>query len=99
MTKVTKISSKGSIVIPKEIRDAEGLKPGTRVAFVVYAGRINLVPVPDDPVAASHGFLRDYTPIYSGPSVRQELLEEHQDEVEAETSSIPNQETHESVRA
>ncbi|MFP4344816.1 MAG: AbrB/MazE/SpoVT family DNA-binding domain-containing protein [Anaerolineales bacterium] len=99
MTKITKISSKGTIVIPKEIRDAQGLQPGTQVAFVVYAGRVNLVPVPDDPVEASHGFLRDYGPLYPGPSVRQELLEEHQGEVEAETSSIPSQESHESICA
>lgn len=82
MTCVTKVSAKGAIVIPKEIRDAEGLQPGSKVAFVRYAGGVNIVRVPDDSIAASHGFLCDCSPLNSGPSVREELIEEHRTEVE-----------------
>ncbi len=87
----TKVSSKGSIVIPKEIREAEGLHPGTEVAFVRYGGRVNIVPVPDNPIEASYGFLREHTPLYEGPSIRQELVMEHQREVEQETPSLKHQ--------
>ncbi len=82
------VSTKGSVVIPKELRETEGLYPGAKVAFVKYAGYMQIVPVPDDPIEASYGFLRDYTPLYPGPSVREELVEEHRREIEQEQQSL-----------
>ena len=94
------VSSKGSVVIPKELRDVEGLHPGTKVAFVHYAGHVHIIPVPDDLIEASYGFLRDYTPLYPGPSVREELIEEHRREIEQEQQRLEQTEPiHESVCA
>ena len=53
--KETTVSQKGWVVIPKEIRELYGLTPGTKVRIVDYAGRITIVPVPEDPVAALRG--------------------------------------------
>ncbi|HOV49361.1 MAG TPA: AbrB/MazE/SpoVT family DNA-binding domain-containing protein [Anaerolineae bacterium] len=98
--KTVTVSAKGAIVIPKEIREAGGLHPGTRVALITYAGRVHIVPVPDDPIESGYGFLHDYTPLYSGPSVREELIEEHRSEVEQEQSRLAEEEhSHEAVRA
>ena len=44
-----KTSSKGQIVIPKEIRDALGIKPGTVLSVHVEGGRIILEPSPAPP--------------------------------------------------
>lgn len=35
MTNVAKISSKGKITVPKELRDSLGMKPGDRMSFTL----------------------------------------------------------------
>lgn len=42
----TYMSSKGQVVIPKVIRDAVGVKQGTRFKVEVDQGRILLTPIP-----------------------------------------------------
>ena len=49
------LASKGQITIPKEVRDAMGLKAGSQVDFVQRDGVVYLLP--DDPVARIHLFL------------------------------------------
>lgn len=43
----SKLSSKGQIVIPKEVRDTLGLKPGQVVVFVTVGNTVSLVPQKD----------------------------------------------------
>ena len=43
---ITTIDSAGRLVVPKAIRDAARLRPGTRVRFRVEAGRVEIEPVP-----------------------------------------------------
>lgn len=38
----TKVTSKGQVTIPKRVREALGIKPGSRVDFVVEEGRVVL---------------------------------------------------------
>ena len=80
MNSVT-ISSKGSIVIPKKIRETRGLYPGMRVHIVTYAGVTAIVPVPDDPLVALEGMFAD-----DGPFWTVLLLEEHRKDYEREES-------------
>ena len=42
---ITKVSSKGQITIPKEIRDELDLKPGTRVILEAVGGQAILKPL------------------------------------------------------
>ena len=39
------ITRKGQIAIPKEIRDKEGFKEGTKIAILAYDDRIELRPM------------------------------------------------------
>jgi len=39
------ISSKFQVVIPKDIRESIGLKPGEKLEVITYGSRIELVPV------------------------------------------------------
>ena len=64
------VSTKGWVVIPKDLRDKYGLKKGTRVQVMDYGDLLALVPLPDDPVAALHGMLE------GGPSLTADLLAE-----------------------
>ncbi len=52
----TRVSSKYQVVIPKEIRDELGLRPGQELRVVAKGGLITLVP--DRPISAMRGFVR-----------------------------------------
>ena len=54
---VAKLSSKGQIVIPAQIRKKYGLGPNSKVEIFDIDGQIVLCPVPDDPIEAAEGFL------------------------------------------
>ncbi len=67
---VVKTSSKGQIVIPKEIRDKLGINPGRRVLLRVVGEHAEIIPILEEPVKALRGMLRADT------SLAAELLEE-----------------------
>ena len=48
ITMETTIDKAGRVVVPKAIREASRLRPGTRVRFRVADGRIEIEPVPLD---------------------------------------------------
>ncbi len=43
--KTAKITEKGQIAIPKDIREREGFKEGSKVAILAYEDRIELRPM------------------------------------------------------
>lgn len=53
---IVKISPKYQVVIPKEVREALGLKPGEKLRVFPCNGRIELVPVRD--IRSLRGFLK-----------------------------------------
>lgn len=73
---VATVSAKGWVVIPKAFRTEFNLKPGTKVRFVAYAGGIHMFPVSEDPISEMQGMFAD------GPSMIDDLLADHQAEVE-----------------
>ena len=50
------VSPKYQVVIPKEIRDALGLRPGQKMRVIEYDGRIELIP--DRDISELRGFLK-----------------------------------------
>jgi AbrB family looped-hinge helix DNA binding protein len=78
-----RVSSKGWVVIPKDLREKYGIKPGSEVAIVDYAGTLAIVPVPADPVAAMRGMFKGV-----GGSWTEQLVEEHRREREREERRI-----------
>jgi len=47
------LSSKGQMVIPKEVRESLGLKPGQRLEIEALSdGTLLIIPIPDDVVKA-----------------------------------------------
>ena len=80
---IATVSAKGWVVIPREIRRRYGLKKGDKVHIIDYAGRIAIVPVARDPIAAARGMLR------GGPSLTEALLAERRWEREREERDLP----------
>jgi len=49
------LSPKFQVVLPKEVRQKVGLRPGQRIQVIAYDDRIELIPV--QPVEKMRGFL------------------------------------------
>ncbi len=76
------VSKKGWVVIPHEIRQRYGIRPGDRVHVIDYAGRITLIPAAEDPIAAGRGMLK------RGRSLTKALLEDRHWELEHEERGL-----------
>ena len=53
---IVTISSRFQVVIPKDVRETLGLKPGQQVQAIPFKGRIELIPL--EPIEATRGFLK-----------------------------------------
>jgi AbrB family looped-hinge helix DNA binding protein len=53
---IVKVSPKFQVVIPREIREFLGIKPGQKVQVIQYENRIELIPV--KPIKKMRGFLK-----------------------------------------
>jgi AbrB family looped-hinge helix DNA binding protein len=69
---IVKTSSKGQVVIPKDIRIKLGITPGKRLLFKVIENHAEITPLPDDPIKELRGILK------GGKSMANGLLRERQ---------------------
>ena len=72
-----KISQKGWVVIPANLRRKYNLHPGTDVQLVDYGGVLSFVPVEANPIEHAEGMLAGES------SLVKALLMEHAEEVAA----------------
>lgn len=80
---VIKTSSKGQILIPKEMRRKLGLKGGQKVSLKLIGDqKIELTPIPIEPVEAFCGIFQE------GSSLAEALLKERKQELTREESKI-----------
>jgi AbrB family looped-hinge helix DNA binding protein len=77
---IVRLSSKGQLVIPKKIRQALNLKPGTELEVKLFEGQVVLRPVmPLDELEKTIGKLRR---LAGDTSLLDELEAEHRREIE-----------------
>ena len=79
MTQV-KVSTKGQVVLPSELRRELDIRPGASVDISREGTRLVLTPIPDDPVAAAYGALAHLGPML--PDMLEERRRERQREEE-----------------
>jgi AbrB family looped-hinge helix DNA binding protein len=71
---ITSVSTTGQFVIPSEIRESLGIKPGSRIAVTQEGSRIVLEPVSEELVDRTRG-------LFSGtPSLSEELKRQRRQE-------------------
>ena len=76
-------STKGQVVIPKKEREKIGLKPGMRVVVEAFEDRIEIRPLPKEPVEYFCGIFRE------GPSLTKALLRDRKEEARREHKKSP----------
>ncbi len=81
---IVKTHPKGQIIMPKEIRDKLGIKPGTALSVKLVDDHVEIRPLPDDPIEFLTGIFKDHP-----RSMARELLEERKkDDQTDETNSL-----------
>jgi len=81
---IVKTHAKGQIIIPKDIRDELGIKPGKQLSVKVVGDHVEIKPLPDDPIEFLTGIFQDYP-----GSMSAELLQERMnDDKVDETNSL-----------
>lgn len=77
---LVKLSSKGQLVLPKEIRDALGLAPGTTLKIIPRGRTIILEPVATSMIEHLYGK-------FSGEKLLDDLEADHRREIQREDRS------------
>ena len=76
----TKISAKGQLVIPKEVRKKFNIEPGTFFQIRIEKDNIVLIPMKKGPLDNLYGK-------FAGENILVELEKEHADEISGENRS------------
>lgn len=53
-----RVSKKGQLVVPMEIRRKYGIDEGTEVEFLDFGEEISFVPIPENPIKSAEGWLK-----------------------------------------
>lgn len=77
---LVKLSSKGQLVLPKEIRDALGLAPGTTLKIIPKGWKILLEPITTSMIERLYGK-------FSGEKLLADLEADHRQELQREDRS------------
>lgn len=77
------VSSKGQIVMPKEIREALGIKPKQKVLVRIVKEHAEIIPLPENPVEAFCGIFK------KGSSLSRALMRERRRDLELEEKKAP----------
>jgi len=51
----TRVSKRGQVSVPSEVRRKLGIGPHTQLEWVVEGATVKVIPLPDDPVKAFRG--------------------------------------------
>ena len=82
-------------MVPKQIREALGIKPGTKLRWVLKGRSVVVLAVPEDPVRAlrgilkGHGTYEEWLAERNQERARERELEEEEEKRWRATSSTP----------
>ena len=75
-----KTHAKGQIIMPKEIRDKLGIKPGTALSVKLVDDHVEIRPLPDDAIEFLTGIFKDYPRSMAGELAKERKKDDKIDE-------------------
>ena len=78
--KTVKTHAKGQIIMPKEIRDKLGIKPGSVLSVRLVDDHVEIRPLPDDAIEFLTGIFKDYPRSMAGELARERRRDDKTDE-------------------
>lgn len=80
---VATVSSKGQLVIPKEIRDILGIKPKQKVLLKVVKNHVEIEPLPENPVKSFCGIFKEGTSLTKALLKQRKADKKHEEKIRA----------------
>ena len=80
----TIVSTKGAVVIPASLRKKLGISPGRKVAVFEIDGKLQIIPLSENPVASLRGCLKTHR------TVEQLIHDTRKPDVEHENFLLPD---------
>jgi len=77
---VVKTHAKGQIIIPKEIRDNLGIRPGKALSVKLVNDHVEIRPLPDDPIEFLTGIFKDHPASMSAELLKERKKDDQIDE-------------------
>jgi AbrB family looped-hinge helix DNA binding protein len=77
---IVKTYAKGQIVIPKEIREILGIKPGKQVSIKLVDDHVEIRPLPNNPVEFLTGIFKDHPKSLAGELLKERKKDDRIDE-------------------
>ena len=77
---IVKTYAKGQIVIPKEIREVLGIKPGKQLSIKLVDDHVEIRPLPNDPIEFLTGILKDHPKSLAGELLKERKKDDKIDE-------------------
>lgn len=84
---LAKMSHKGQLVIPKEVREALRIKPQQKVLVKIAKGHAELIPMQENPVETFCGIFKKGSSLVK-PLLKERKEERKREEKDASLSSI-----------
>ena len=83
---ITTVTSKGQITIPKNVRQALGLKAHDQAIFTIEGNRVILTPVRKRSIMELHGALPADRPFTDSQEIREEVRRQRGETLSQETA-------------
>ena len=77
---IVKTYAKGQIVIPKEIREVLGIKPGKQLSIKLVDDHAEIRPLPNDPIEFLTGIFKDHPKSLAGELLKERKKDDRIDE-------------------
>jgi|COG998Drversion2_1049125.scaffolds.fasta_scaffold200070_1 AbrB family looped-hinge helix DNA binding protein len=77
---IVKTYAKGLMVIPKEIRDALGIRPGRQLSINLVGDHAVIRPLPNDPIEFLTGIFKDHPKSLAGELLKERKKDDRIDE-------------------
>ena len=77
---IVKIHAKGQIIMPKEIRNKLGIKPGRSLSIKVVDDHVEIRPLPDDPIEFLTGIFKGHPRSMAGELLKERKKDDKIDE-------------------